>query len=149
MISISPSFFRSVSHDWTLKALKAVYCKLTDAKMCECDMNIPLRYQWIIFLWVLWFIYKEITTPSLTLPSTGPSLAFPCTASSFPKTSSPQSHHRTKPSGGRRVGGKVNLSPLSVFPAICGIWGWQRHAGAFDILWEDPASFQHNCMLLF
>lgn len=83
---IVPSFFRSGSHYWNLEAMKAVCYKLTDAKMCECDMNIPLRYQGTVPLPVLWlFVRKWLhdAQPHASLP--GPSVALSRTVISFPK----------------------------------------------------------------
>lgn len=81
---ITPSFFRSVSHEWNLKAAKFIYCKLTHAKMCDSDRNIPLFSQGVILLWVVWlFIRKLLYVSQPGMSVNWPHLAFTCTWLAF------------------------------------------------------------------
>lgn len=141
---IVPSFFRSVSHYWNLTAIQAVYYTLTDAKMCECDMNILLCYQGTVSLSVLWlFVRKLLHDAQPHTSPTGPSLALSCTV-----LSSPQSHPGAEPSSNWRVGGRLIFLPFLGFLLLV-----KSAAGsgmlAFGILWEDAPLWKHKCALLF
>lgn len=72
MISIFPSFFRSISHYWTWKAIKAVSYKLADAKMCECDTNIPSCSTKGLSLGVLWLFTRKSWCPTPRFPQRAP-----------------------------------------------------------------------------